>query len=292
MLIEPIMIWLRLRQLNAANPAKRVRAAEKLGNMRNPRAVTQLVEALSKSTDKQLLATLSLAIIKINSPHSIQPLLEVIKMTDDDAKLGAAFTTLTGMGYEDEAFSSYEQVIQGDPSERTWFNKGVMLKIQGRSHEAIVCFDKALAVNPRAERVWLYKALELDKIGRAADAKACYESILQFNPKSAAAWTNKALIFVHSGCPHEAFECINRALEANKSDAEIWYIKGNVLYELGRGEEGIACYWGAVDEDPTHALAWLNLGIELFKRKRYPSDEKNAKKAFKAAAALGETKAQ
>ena len=55
-----------------------------------------------------------------------------------------------------------------------WYNKGNALKKLERNEEAIVCYDKAIQLNPEYFKAWNNKGDSLKKLDRDEQAKQCF----------------------------------------------------------------------------------------------------------------------
>ena len=62
-----------------------------------------------------------------------------------------------------------------------------MLKALGHLPDAVACYDKALAINPRDIMTWGNKGNALGALGRLDEARKCFERILMLDPNNAAA---------------------------------------------------------------------------------------------------------
>lgn len=63
----------------------------------------------------------------------------------------------------------------------------------GRYKEAVTCFDRVLAINPRNANTWFNKGVALATLGRREEAIACCDRVLEINPKNAKAWFKKGV---------------------------------------------------------------------------------------------------
>jgi tetratricopeptide (TPR) repeat protein len=66
---------------------------------------------------------------------------------------------------------------------KAWFSKGFCLENLDRHHEAIVCYDKALQIDPRFEGAWFAKGGVLFHLDKIQEAIACYDKALEINPR-------------------------------------------------------------------------------------------------------------
>jgi tetratricopeptide (TPR) repeat protein len=78
-----------------------------------------------------------------------------------------------------------------DADAGAWHNKGAELDQQGKSAEALACFEQALAISPRSAETWFGKAVVLGKLARHEEELACYDQVLAIAPGFAGAWFNK-----------------------------------------------------------------------------------------------------
>src|SRR5450830_1792672 len=150
-----------------------------------------------------------------------------------------------------------------------WSNKGVSLAHLSRHEESILCFDKALALDPCSANAWMNKGNSLSNLGRNEEAILCFDKALEFDARNAAAWTNKGNSLSNLGRNEEAILCFDKALEFDPRNAAAWNNKGNILRSLGRYEESILCFDKAQALDPRNAAAWTNKGNSLRSLGRY-----------------------
>jgi serine/threonine protein kinase/Tfp pilus assembly protein PilF len=144
-----------------------------------------------------------------------------------------------------------------------WSDKGGSLGALGRFEEAIACFDRALAIEPRDAMAWSNKGAVLVELGRCEDAIACFDKALASDPRHALAWHNKAGALVELGRRLEAMACYDKALAIDLRYVEAWNNKGRSLAFFEQHEEAIACFDKALSIDPRHGAAWLNKGGSL-----------------------------
>ena len=71
----------------------------------------------------------------------------------------------------------------------------VLLK-EGKIREAIVCYDKAIELNPKSSDAYKYKGISMKKLGYEDKANECYDKALDINPNDAEANVKKAKIMI------------------------------------------------------------------------------------------------
>ena len=139
-----------------------------------------------------------------------------------------------------------------------WSNKGGALSALGRHEEAIACFDKALAVNPRYAHCWNNKGAVLFAIRRYEESLSCFDKSLTIDANQVNAWSNMGNVLETLGRHEEAIRCQDKALNLEPRDSTTWNNKGNALHALRRYEEAVACYDKALAIDQRDARAWYN----------------------------------
>ena len=144
-----------------------------------------------------------------------------------------------------------------------WVNKGASFLALGRHTEAIDCFDKALAIDPKNRDAWSNKGIALDTLGRFDEAIDCYDMALAIEPKAAAVWLNKGFPLGKLGRYEEAIGCYDKALAIDPQKLFAWISRGGALTSLGRHAEAITCYDKALAIDPRNAHAWSNKSVSF-----------------------------
>ena len=145
----------------------------------------------------------------------------------------------------------------------SWYRKGDKNLQAQRYGEAIACFDRALAICPKAARVWRNKGMALSRSGNRATAIECYARALDLNPRDSITWFNRGTTVQRMGRHEEALACFDRSTEINATDPDVWCNKGMALHSLGRIKEEISCFDKALALNQEHVNAWLNKGIAL-----------------------------
>ena len=155
---------------------------------------------------------------------------------------------------------------QGKTEDWEWINKGVSLRNLGKYQEAIVCYDRAIAINPRQAEAWNNKGAVLGGyLGKHQEALICYNKALKINPKYVEAWAGMGGVLGCLGKPQEAIDCYDRAIKIDPMSIEAWSNKGVALLMLGKYKEVITCCDKAIEIDPRGATAWGIKGAALSK---------------------------
>ena len=84
----------------------------------------------------------------------------------------------------------------------------------GRYTEAIVSYDKALAINPDYDLVWSSKGGILGELGRFEEAIDCCDKALEINPRSIQALNNKRISIENLGTLQDSIKCCDTVINA------------------------------------------------------------------------------
>jgi tetratricopeptide (TPR) repeat protein len=94
-----------------------------------------------------------------------------------------------------EAIYCFEKVLALNPKDAVaWYNKGLSLHGLRRFEEAIISFNKTIEINPRDDNTWFAKGLSHDGLNQLDEALYCFEMTLEINPNYVIAWYPKALV--------------------------------------------------------------------------------------------------
>jgi superkiller protein 3 len=95
------------------------------------------------------------------------------------------------------------------------------------------------------------------------EAIPCFKKAIALNPKLAVAHNNLGHALNGKGQMEEAIACYQKAIELDPKYAPAQYSLGLVLYRKGKMEEAIACWKKAIELDPKFAVAHNNLADVL-----------------------------
>jgi len=167
-------------------------------------------------------------------------------------------------GRYDEAIICFDRALKIDPQHAgALYNKGDALSNLGRDDEAIQCYDQAIGIKPRNTYEWVQKGLTLGLFERDAEAIISFDHALKIDPYFTSALLFKGDALRKLGRHDDAIHCYDRALEIEPDDAGAWKSKGEAFKCLGWSDEAIICYDQVLMIDPSDADAWYNKGLTL-----------------------------
>ncbi len=135
---------------------------------------------------------------------------------------------------------------------------GVAFKNQGKSYDAVSCFQKALQLNPDFAAAYVFIGNIIQGQGKSEEAVSCYQKALEIRPDFAIAYNNMGNIVKDLGRTDKAVWCYKKALELKP---DMGSACNNLLFQLQQ-----ICAWeefnnlGSKVDDLTGAS--LNSGIK------------------------------
>jgi Flp pilus assembly protein TadD len=143
------------------------------------------------------------------------------------------------------------------------YNLAVALHGKGKLEEAVACYRKAIALDPKYAHAHENLGVALVNQGKVEEAVACYRKAIALDPQVAAYHHNLGVTLDGKGQVDEAIVCYRKAIALDPQHVLAHYNLGVALHGKGKLEEAVACYRKAVALDPAHVQAHENLGIAL-----------------------------
>lgn len=111
-----------------------------------------------------------------------------------------------------------------------------------RIAEAIVCFEKALAINGLFEKIWFLlgcSAMQMEDWPKALHA---FSRVVALDADHSEGWNNLAAAHLHMGRQAEALRCLKQAGRCQHDNARIWENVFRVAMAMGEIMEALAAY--------------------------------------------------
>ncbi len=144
-----------------------------------------------------------------------------------------------------------------------WKVLGAVLKVLGRSSDALAPMGKAVALSPGDIESRHNLGVILQELGELDEAAACYRRALKINADYVDSILNLGVVLHKTGHLDEAAEKLRHALRIRPDSAAAHGNLGATLKELGRLDEAEASFRRAMTLTPHDAVAHNNLGIAL-----------------------------
>lgn len=177
---------------------------------------------------------------------------------------------LADLGQHHDALPCFQQAVAINPQH--WMalqNQGASLLSLQRPAEALNVFDRLLAVMRDYPPAFNNRALALRDLNRYEEAIASYKQAIALNPQDVEVWTNLGDSFFKIKNYDEAMAAYDKALAIKPDLAQAWLGRGTIFSELKRYGEAVEAFDKAIAFKPDLAEAWFGRGAVLSDHKRY-----------------------
>ncbi len=176
---------------------------------------------------------------------------------------------LSSQGKTEEALKCYEKSVETiHNKERAWSRLAKSLEGLNKVKDALMCYDKVVTMNKKNDEALLNRGKLYSKQKTQNLAIQCYQLALQVNPQNLDAMMNLGMEYSNSGNVDEALKYFEKAQEILGETADIWYRKGNAHDHAKQYEDAIKCYEKAIELDDKYEDAWFDKGVSLSKLER------------------------
>lgn len=202
--------------------------------------------------------------------------------SDELDALMARANALVSQGKRRDAIAVLRQATTVAPrSVAAWNALGYQLDYISESEDdcskALEAFERTLLLEPNNALAWAGKANALANF-HPQQALVCAEKAIALDPKSAFAENGRGLALVKLGRHQDALNVCDRALALDPEYAHTWSIKGSALYKLERYNEALEVFDHALALEQ-NATRWGFKALALRKLGRTNEAEEAERKA-------------
>jgi tetratricopeptide (TPR) repeat protein/ADP-heptose:LPS heptosyltransferase/glycosyltransferase involved in cell wall biosynthesis len=143
------------------------------------------------------------------------------------------------------------------------FNRGNLLKSEGRLSEAIAYFKNALIWQPDLIEAATNLAITLHQTANFSQAATYYQQAISINPNCAQAQNNLGILLQSQGNIAQAVDCFQKAISLNPVYVKALNNLGATLQEMGELKNAIAFFHQALSVNCNFVPALINLGAAM-----------------------------
>jgi tetratricopeptide (TPR) repeat protein/S1-C subfamily serine protease len=185
-----------------------------------------------------------------------------IQLEPNDLKLlNEKASVLIDSKQYNRAIAIYDEMIQKYPEAYVYVNRGVAKVGLGNNQDAIIDFDRAIAINPKLARAYKNRGAAKLGLGNNQDAIIDFDRAIAINPKLARAYNNRGAAKLGLGNNQDAIIDFDRAIAINPELALAYYNRGTAKLGLGNNQDAIIDFDRAITLNPKYAEAYYNRGI-------------------------------
>ena len=180
--------------------------------------------------------------------------------------------------------------LEEDPKDaESWYAMGRLHYTQGRYGDALTCFKKTLALNPRSVKGENNLGLAYEALNRNDDAVQAYRTAIAWQKDEPAPseqpLLNLAILLLHRNQMQEAQDLLEQAARIAPREPRIHENLGQVFLRTGRDADAVAEFGAAVKLAPGNPRYHFLLGQAC----RRNGDDGRAREEFAKSAALNGT---
>jgi len=181
----------------------------------------------------------------------------------------------------EEAILCYEKAIQLDPLiADTRNNYAITLQLIGRLHDAIDNFNLAIELRKDYVEAYTNRGNVLKMLKNYEQALSSYEDALSINPDYAEAHNNRGLVLQEMNRLNEALESIKNAISINPLYAEAFCNQGNILMEMKYFDQSLESYNKSISINASDPSVYNNRGNVLKELHQYYDAKKSYEQAI------------
>lgn len=158
--------------------------------------------------------------------------------------------------------------------------KGYALNGQGKFDSAIICYNRALELNPFDAATFIDRGRTFAFKGDNDQAINDFKKVLTIDStgiQGQTAWYYLGYISLLQWKNEEAIGYFDHLLQLSASDAEGYFLRGTAKSNLSKHEESITDYDTAINLKPDYMQAYANRGVS--KLNKLPVEEKTGANA-------------
>jgi tetratricopeptide (TPR) repeat protein len=161
-----------------------------------------------------------------------------------------------------------------------WNNLGDLCFRAGRRDEALDCFKRSLALNPKYPITWHNLGRLTALLGDSDEAMFDYSRAIDLKPDFASAYNGRGNVLYHAGKYGPALKDYDKAIELNPHYADAYNNRGNLRVGQGQCADAIRDFDEAIRLNPTFATAFTDRAGAYVRIQEYQQALRDADRAL------------
>jgi tetratricopeptide (TPR) repeat protein len=167
-------------------------------------------------------------------------------------------------GHHEDAILQFNIALNIDPKAAfAYYNRGIVLQTLRRFVDALASYDAAVALKADYAEAFCNRGNTLAELERLEEALASFDRAVALKPRYAQALANRGITLQRLDRLEEARGDLESAIAFEPHFAEAHYNLANIFRQRGEREQAIAHYERALAIMPDFAVAHNNLGVIL-----------------------------
>jgi tetratricopeptide (TPR) repeat protein len=139
-------------------------------------------------------------------------------------------TELVNQGKYQEAVTQFSLAVEKAANMSPRVQAGLLANLAdaqwkaGQKSEALLSYDKAIAVEPNDPTLWVNRGTVLNDLGKTAEAQESFKKAMELNPgQKGQGFYNIGIIFLNAGQTKEATAAFRQSIEVDSAYAESYF---------------------------------------------------------------------
>lgn len=167
----------------------------------------------------------------------------------------------TGIWKDSHTLWSHEIDLFPNTADIAYLNRGTIYDSTGNYDDALIDYDRAIAINPTYVKAYLNRGLTHGKLNNPSRATKDLSEAIRLDPKNVKALINRGIAFGKVGNHGKGIEDLTRAMEIDSDSYNAYLTRGTLFYLSGSHEMAREDYIKATEIDPSRGDAYYNLGL-------------------------------
>lgn len=142
-----------------------------------------------------------------------------------------------------------------------WYDQGDALRRFGNDLEAVICFDRSIALKPNYFRSFYARGLSLACLKKYEEAISSYDKSIDIRDDIAWVWYDRGLALVALGRFQEAVTSFGQALEIDPDYPSALYHQASALAQLGLYKQAINRYAQLLEITEDSGEGWYCMAL-------------------------------
>ena len=161
------------------------------------------------------------------------------------------------------ALEAAEELIELRGEASDWTNRGQVEGRLGKHQDALLAFEKALALSPSNARAWMGRGVAAMSLGEDETSLPYFRKALDLEPQNAVFWNGYGTALGILGRDEEAVNSFDKALALEPHNGDVLLQRGIALRRLNRFEEALVSLSKALKANPQDAYARVIYAVAL-----------------------------
>lgn len=179
-----------------------------------------------------------------------------------------------------EAIDYFRKAVEDNPRyDRAYFGMGLCYSKLNLYQDAVDAFKEVIRIRPNLAEAHISLGFAYGKLDRYQEAIESFKEGIRIKPNEFRAYGGLGMVYYKTGRNHEAMEAFNQVIRINPNNATGYDNRGYLYLDSGRYDSAIEDFKKAIELDKYKADPYIGLSIVYFRQKKTEEAKNYYKKA-------------